>query len=991
MTSLNFTFAPSGVPSAGDADRARVGIERLRDSVRENEELNAFVSALCERDEGNNLLSGIFGNSPFLGQCLLLETHILRDFLQVGPDVVFSRLLEDLNSQNSDKRRLADIMSLLRIAKRRAALLIALADISKTWNLDGVTGALSLFAEKALSLGLSTLLRDAHSDGDITLANPNTPQQDCGYVVLGMGKLGAHELNYSSDIDLIVLYDPDKIECPDPDRLRRTLVRLTRSLMRVIDERTADGYVFRTDLRIRPDPGATPLAISIQAAEDYYESMGQNWERAAMIKARPVAGDLALGEAFLKQLRPFIWRRNLDFAAIEDIRSIKRQITAHRGGGVIAVNGHNIKLGRGGIREIEFFAQTQQLIWGGRNPELRGIRTCDTINDLAGHGHITEDAAAELIEAYHFLRGVEHRIQMTDDAQTHDIPQSDENVRNLAIFLGYDDEASFRTALLKYLGQVERRYADLFDDSEDLGAGGALVFTGADEHPDTVKYLEEMGFADGRTVSAIVRAWHHGRYNATRSERSRQKLTELTPRLLESFATATDPNAAIIRFDSFLQGLPAGVQLFSLFTANPTLLSLVAEIMGNAPHMADWLRRNPSCLDAVLTPDFFNPVGDKGVFLSPLLIAQDQATSLEDVMDTVRRWTNDNRFQTGVQILRALVDGARAGTAMSAIADSAIKALWSKVQEEFARQHGVIPGGAMAILAFGKLGGSEMAPRSDLDLVFVYDHDADATGSDGERPLAPSLYFTRLSQRLISAISAQTAEGALYEIDMRLRPSGNKGPIASRLESFDRYHTESAWTWENMALTRARIVESPPDLAQNITKIIHRTLTRRRDHEALRNDVAKMRNRIAQEHTGLSAWDLKYRPGGLVDIEFLAQYLMLRHASEDVSILSTNTYDALERLKNAAFLNEDDAKILLEALRLWQNIQVVLRLAADNSEAETEMKQGQRKFLAQAGDAENFQALQEKISAIALQVRKIFNTIIQDPAVIPTPESDATL
>jgi [glutamine synthetase] adenylyltransferase / [glutamine synthetase]-adenylyl-L-tyrosine phosphorylase len=982
MTPLNFTFVTSGIPEAGDTERARVGIERLQDSVRENEDLNAFVTALCESDAGNNLLSGIFGNSSFLGQCLLLETQILHDFLMVGPDVVFSRLLDDINAQKGDERSLADIMSLLRVAKRRAALLIALADISKTWELDGVTGALSLFAEKALQLGLGALLRDAHSDGDITLGNEDTPQLDCGYVVLGMGKLGARELNYSSDIDLIVLYDPDKIECPDPDRLRRTLVRLTRTLMRVLDERTADGYVFRTDLRLRPDPGATPLAISIQAAEDYYESMGQNWERAAMIKARPVAGDLALGDAFLKHLRPYIWRRNLDFAAIEDIRSIKRQITAHRGGGVIAVNGHNIKLGRGGIREIEFFAQTQQLIWGGRNPDLRGIRTCDTINDLASHGHIGEDAAAELIEAYHFLRGVEHRIQMTDDAQTHDIPQSDENVRNLAIFLGYDDEASFRIVLLKYLGLVERRYADLFDNSEDLGAGGALVFTGADDHPDTVNNLEEMGFADGRTVSSIVRAWHHGRYNATRSERSRQILTELTPQLLDKFATATDPNAAIIRFDSFLQGLPTGVQLFSLFAANPSLLSLVAEIMGNAPHMADWLRRNPSCLDAVLTPDFFNPVGDKDVFLSPLLIDQDQAIGLEDVMDTVRRWTNDNRFQTGVQILQGLVDGARAGRALSAIADSAIKALWIKVQEDFTSQHGEIPGGGMAILALGKLGGSEMAPRSDLDLVFVYDHDDDATGSDGARPLAPSLYFTRLSQRLITAISAQTGEGALYEIDMRLRPSGNKGPIASRLESFDRYHAESAWTWENMALTRARIVGSPPALAKNIADIIHRTLTKQRDHEALRNDVTNMRKRIGQEHAGLSAWDLKYRPGGLVDIEFLAQYLMLRHASEDPSVLSTNTFDALEKLRNAAVLDERDVKILLEALKLWQNIQVVLRLAADNSEAETEMTQGQRKLLVQAGNTENFQALQEKMNAVALQVRTIFNTVI------PNPESD---
>ncbi|MBL4721003.1 MAG: bifunctional [glutamine synthetase] adenylyltransferase/[glutamine synthetase]-adenylyl-L-tyrosine phosphorylase, partial [Alphaproteobacteria bacterium] len=954
MTLLNFTFARSGIPDASNLERARVGVERLRDATADNEELNDFVNALCDAEEGRALLAGIFGNSPFLGQCLLLETSFFRDLLEHGPDIGFARLLDDIATVENDSRDIGAIMSLLRVAKRRAALLIALADISGTWDLDAVTDALTTFAENSLQLGLSTLLRDAHEAGDIVLPHPESPQRDCGYVVLGMGKLGACELNYSSDIDLIVLYDPEKIECPDPDRLRKTLVRLTRSLMRVMDERTADGYVFRTDLRIRPDPSATPLAISIQAAEDYYESMGQNWERAAMIKARPVAGDIAVGASFLKRLWPYIWRRNLDFAAIEDIRSIKRQITAHRGGAVIAVNGHNVKLGRGGIREIEFFAQTQQLIWGGRNPGLRGRRTCDTISDLAAHGQITQEVADELIEAYEFLRGVEHRIQMIDDAQTHDIPQSDENVANLATFLGYESEASFRIALLHYLGQVERRYAELFDDSEDLGAGGALVFTGADDHPDTVKNLEDMGFADGRTVSAIVRAWHHGRYNATRSERARQILTGLTPRLLQAFADATDPNAAIIRFDSFLQGLPAGVQLFSLFTVNPSLLSLVAEIMGNAPHMADWLRRNPSCLDAVLTPDFINPErnsperpGDAA--LASLSISLEQTQVLEDVMDAVRRWTNDSRFQTGVQILQGLTDGAHAGATLSAIADAAIKALWLKVQEEFAGQHGRVPGGGMAILALGKLGGCEMAPRSDLDLVFVYDHEDGAVDSDGERPLAPSLYFTRLSQRLISAISAQTGEGALYEIDMRLRPSGNKGPIASRLEGFDRYHAESAWTWENMALTRARIVESPPELAAKISKIIDRTLTHPRDNEALRADVAKMRARIEQEHSGQSPWDLKYRPGGLVDIEFLAQFLMLRHAAEKPSVLSTNTNEALEGLRNASLLDEKDAETLLATLRLWQNLQTVLRLAAENSATETDMTQGQQKLLIQAG------------------------------------------
>ena len=970
------TFGRPDLPGPSDAARARIGIERLRDAATDENELSAFVNILCDDEFGRNLLDAIFGNSPFLGQCLVLELPFFRHCLLEGPDVMFPRLLAEMEESTAETSTIATIMTMLRIAKRKAALLIALADITKTWNLDQVTGALSDFAESALQIALSSLLREADAQGVIKLADYQDPQQKCGYVVLGMGKLGARELNYSSDIDLIVLYDPEIIVCHNPDHLRRDLVRLTRSLMRMIDERTADGYVFRTDLRLRPDPAATPLAISVQAAEDYYESMGQNWERAAMIKARPVAGDIALGLEFLRNLRPYIWRRNLDFAAIDDIHSIKRQITAHRGGGVVAVNGHNVKLGRGGIREVEFFVQTQQLIWGGRNPDLRGRRTCETLLTLAKHGHIVDETANDLIVAYHYLRGVEHRIQMTNDAQTHDIPETDDGVQSLAIFLGCDSESAFRREFLHYLELVERHYAALFEESEDLGAGVALVFTGADDHPDTMKTLEAMGFIDGRTVSSIIRAWHHGRYNATRSERSRQRLTELTPRLLKAFADTADPNAALIRFDTFLQGLPTGIQLFALFTANPSLLDLVAEIMGNAPHMSDWLRRNPSCLEAVLTPDFFEPTDESDPFLDPLSRSLKETSDLQDVMDAVRHWTNDNRFQNGVQILRGQIDGAGVGSVLSAIADTAITELWRKIQDEFEEQHGMVPGGAMAIVAFGKLGGREMAPRSDLDLVFIYDHDPDATGSDGDRSLASSLYFTRLSQRLISALSVQTAEGALYEIDMRLRPSGNKGPIASRLEGFNRYHAESAWTWENMALTRARIVASPPELEQHISAILMRTLTVQRDPEILRADVATMRRRIAQEHPGHLPWDIKHRPGGLVDIEFIAQYLMLRHAATNVAVLSTNTFEALEILRDAGFLDSGDARILIETLRLWQKLQCVLRLTSENSATESMMPIGQRNLLVRAGGRQDMTALEAEMDFAANRVRTLFNTMI---------------
>ena len=971
---------PAKLVRAGDDAAAARLLRQWIDAAERTADpaIAGFARDLADDRAGRGLLSAIFGNSPYLGQMLVGDVGFARDLVVRGPDPACAETLAALRADAGDGEDTAGMMRRLRIAKRRFALTTAIADITAAWPLERVTAALSEFAEAALRAAAAHLLRQAARRGEFASRCPADPERESGFIVLGMGKLGARDLNYSSDIDLIVLYERERIEYTGPRTVEECFVRLTRELVRMLEERTQDGYVFRIDLRLRPDPRSTPPAISTLAAETYYESAGQNWERAAMIKARPVAGDLAAGERFLELLRPYVWRKHLDFAAIADIHSIKRQINAHRGGGDIAIAGHDVKLGRGGIREIEFFAQTQQLIWGGRDATLRAQGTCEALDALARVGHVDRHVVERLQQAYRFLRRVEHRLQMVDDRQTHSLPTDDGALAGLAAFMGFDDRRSFCDALVNELRTVERHYAELFEESPDLSRPGNLVFTGGEDDPDTLETLSRLGFRDPRLVAATVRGWHHGRYRATRSARAREILTELIPSLLESLAGTIDSNAALIRFDEFLRGLPAGVQLFSLFQNNPGLLDLVAEIMGSAPRLAEGLSRHPILLDGVLTQGFFDHLPDAGALAAEMEEQLAQARNFEDVLDSVRRLTNDRIFQIGVHILRGKCDPESAGRPLSDIADAGLRALAPAVEADVIARHGTMPGGGFAVVAFGKLGGREMTVESDLDLLFVYD--APDAVSDGPKPLAPAHFYARQSQRFINAITAPTGEGKLYEVDMRLRPSGNAGPIATGLQAFLQYQRENAWTWEHMALTRARVVWAPADLARRLDEAIRSVLTAPRDVRKLLCDVADMRARMAREHGADDMWAIKSYRGGLIDVEFIAQYLQLRYAADHADVLSTNTTDALARLAEAGVLSGAVADELIGAMRLWRNLQGMLRMSAGRGFDESRAPEGLRTTLARACGAPTFDALKAQVETTARCVYGHFVDLIEAPA-----------
>jgi glutamate-ammonia-ligase adenylyltransferase len=971
-----------GLPRPADRRRLSLGLEAWHAALADAEPGPATAAA---RDwsrslSGEQLLGSIFGNSPFLSGLAVREWQFLTRLVEAGPDPLFTEIAAAIEDPEEHDKDAPALMRRLRIAKRRTALLAAVAELAGVWSLEQQTEALSRFAEAAIGASLRYLLREAVSNKRIVLADTADPEHDSGLIVLGMGKLGARELNYSSDVDLILFFDPAKSPVSARNGAQPFFSRLGRDLVRILEERTGDGYVFRTDLRLRPDPGSTPLAMSVAAAMAYYESVGQNWERAALIKARPVAGDRAAGERFLRDLTPYIWRKNLDFAAIQDIHSIKRQINAHRGGGQIAVEGHDIKIGRGGIREIEFFAQTQQLIWGGRMPQLRVRATCEALRALADAGRIDSPVATALVADYRFLRRLEHRLQMVDDAQTHRLPPDRDGITHIAAFLGYRGIDDFTADLTAHLSSVERHYAELFEQSPSLAGPGNLVFTGTEDDPDTLASLSGLGFTDPAGIAALVRSWHHGRMRATRSQRAREILTELVPEILRIFGGTSHPDEAFRRFDQFLSRLSAGVQLFSVFQANPGLLALVADIMAGAPRLAGQLAQRPALLDAVLTREFFASLPEQSGLAADLGEVLARTADFADTLDALRRWAGERRFQVGVQLLRCAIDGDAAGRALAAIAETALAALVPAVEEDFARRHGRVPGGAFAVIGMGRLGSREMTLASDLDLILIYDAPPAIVASDGAQPLSTSTYYARLSQRLIGAITAQTAEGSLYPVDMRLRPSGSSGPIASSLESFDRYQRESAWTWEHMALTRARTVAGNERLRQRIAHTIDSVLRSPRQPKRLVTDIADMRRRIAAENPRPSRWDLKHRRGGLIDLEFIVQYLMLREAAAQPKVLHRAAANALRALGMAGVLEPSVAQQLSSAAALLQRVHGLLTLIGESGPRDGALGEPDAATLAHCAGAVDIARLDADITAATAQVSRWYDRLIDGPA-----------
>lgn len=786
----------------------------------------------------------------------------------------------------------------LRREKLAFSTALAIGDLAAVFTVDRVMRELSEFADRALQSAITHSISRRVDDANTA-----------GMFALALGKHGSHELNYSSDIDPIILFDPEVLARRAQDDPGEAAQRYAREIVRLLSDNTSDGYVFRVDLRLRPASEVSPLAISTNAALTHYESSALAWERAAYIRARACAGDTLAGEHFLSTIKPFIWRSSLDYGALDEVRRLTARIRANHKGPTEIGAGFNVKHGRGGIREVEFFAHTHQLIHGGRDPSIRLRGTRAALNALAQAGRIASEDAHLLGEAYDRLRIVEHRIQMVDDQQTHTLP-SGKALDSLARLDGLRDGSE----LIENLREVTNRVALAYD---------RLLGTQSIESTTQIlsglpKKLAKIGVPQPEKVAKRINDWRDGRYQALRSNAALVAFDAMLPNLLKAFSSADDPLRAVLAWEGLLENASSAVNLFRLLEARPGLFDQLMDLLTLAPTLTEDLGRRPELLDTLIDASAMDLPGTVQE-ISSRMEAGGVTQNYERQLDKIRIVTGELRFALGLQLIQGSQDPLEIAAALSRTAEAGLRAAHRAAGDEFALKHGRIDESELVVLGLGRFGGGELTHASDLDIIYLYTGATDKL-SDGQRSLGGTEYFNRLSQRVSAALSVPTAQGALYEIDTRLRPQGAQGALAVHIEAFARYQDKAAWTWEHMALIRARVLIGSDPVVSKLNSVINEVLNRERDPVELRESVLSMRNEMASHKPAQGLLDVKLMRGGLVDLEFAIHFLQLRHGIA----LHSDLAKAIEEMIEAGFLPPETKN----AYRLMTRLLVAVRVLA---------------------------------------------------------------
>ena len=875
------------------------------------------------------VLKGIGGCSPYLNEILRQEQVWISEAI-LSQNPLEKILPNDLGTHPGQT---------LRQAKRRVAGYLALAELSGAYDLSETTHQLTEFADVAVAAAFNSAFNPYRLSGKIS-SNDNI-------FVIAMGKMGAGELNYSSDIDLIILFDDRNMDQSQLAKLRQVLIRATRSAIKLLSEVTEFGYVFRTDLRLRPDPSVTPICVGMTSALEYYESLGRTWERAAFIKARVCAGNYKAGSVFLKQMVPFVWRRYLDFSAIEEAHKLRLKIRNKTGtNSVHSIGGQDIKLGRGGIREIEFFTQTRQLISGGRDPDLRAAQTLKALDQLKVKDWVSELHCDQLKDSYTYLRHTEHALQMIRDAQTQSIPTDPNGIARVAAMRGqsFDIFCKETAAHLNVVHEIaESFFVPLINPVPEITIDGQKDIT---EH------------------------WPS--YPALRSERATALFERLRPKILNRLNSAPDPKEALIQFDNFLKGLPAGVQIFSLFASNPKLLDLITDIVVIAPALAHYLGQNSGVLDTVLSGEFFSPWPKNVILETQLSKLLAQSSDYESGLDIVRIWKKELHFRIGVHLLQRVITPQDAIMQYTSLAEIVLHCIFKFVCKNFEKKFGSIKKSQFSILAMGSLGARQLNSESDLDLILIFDAEAHLR-SDGLKSLECRQYFSRLTQALITAITAPTQYGSLYEVDMRLRPSGRSGPVATSLSSFESYQIYEAWTWEHLALTIGRTITGKKSFCTKVEKMRQKILAGKANWAHVHKAIKNMRTRLEDSKPQTHLWDIKRGPGGLQDIELLAQGIALAGGCYECDT-GSQLYSGIK----ATFFDPIKLNKLVKIFEFYSHVRLINVLMCGRDLNRSELVLGARERLYQIIEFDGEVDLEQVLISSRLQCIKTIDSVLMD-------------
>ncbi|HHL40810.1 MAG TPA: bifunctional [glutamate--ammonia ligase]-adenylyl-L-tyrosine phosphorylase/[glutamate--ammonia-ligase] adenylyltransferase [Deltaproteobacteria bacterium] len=853
----------------------------------------------------------------------------------------FGGLLSRKGGDERPSRR--ELERLLRIYKRREFLRIGARDILGIATMSEVTAELSDLAGALIDGALSVCLDElAALYGRPLYRDDEGREREAAFTVIGLGKLGGRELNFFSDIDILYIYSSDRggttgVGGRPGTTLNEFFTRLAERLTAVLSAVTDEGICFRVDLDLRPEGRSGPIANSLRSAEIYYESWGQTWERSALIKARPVAGSGELGRQFLAMVSPFVFRRHLDFTAIEEIKSMKERIDLARLRRSPSVR--DVKLGEGGIREIEFFCQALQLIYGGKDPELRAKGTLETIERLVGAGLLGRGEAGDLKEAYVFLRNLEHRIQIVEGRQTHALPVSAAGLSRTARLMGFDDIEAFESEYAAVTARVHKLYRGLFYRAEEekgpeVPEPVAALFSPEITDEEAEALLRELGFRDPRGGVGKVRLLREGPAHGRIPPRARTLVAGLGPRILHLASASPDPDRALHHASLFLSAVGARTAFYSLLNENPAVTELLVRLFGTSVFLSQAIIEHPENIDTLLSPEISKPRKTRAELDEESAEAVTRAGDYEGRLDALRRFKNQEVLRIGINDITGELEGTEVSAQLTALAEVSLEQAIAIAAAELRPRFGEPSRKGFVIMGLGKLGSGELIYGSDLDLLFVYDDRGGCAETSGPRVITDHEYYVRLGQKIISVLTVPTREGEAFKVDTRLRPSGSAGPLVVSRSSLIAYQTERAEVWERQAMVRARAAAGDISFGEAVTAELFDAVYGRGLSETEASEMVRIRGRMEREIAGEGPgrYNIKTGPGGLVDIEFLVQALQLRHGGREPALRKANTLAAMEALKDNGRLDEEDFNLLVEAYRFLRLVETGLRIVHNRPE-----------------------------------------------------------